>query len=440
MLRSRLLQFMTAATAFAVALMIVAAPASAKTTIRIAHWLAPGVMDAALAEFMKEYPDIEVKQDIRGFGGFHDKIMVETAGGSAPDVYFCSLQYFGGLAKAGVFYPLDQYVKRDNLDLTKFLPDPRYAYSCDRSLYAIQQWLGGGFTFLFVNEDLTDAAGLYVPKVGNPDFDTWHWRDFQIAARKTTRTSPDGQILQWGMSDPRLIGIWPVVQLIWENGGELFDKPDAINETKLLIDQPAAVQAVQFLAELVLKDKVAAIGNWRDANEVLASGKVAFTWRWFSYRVLAGLPFKATIIHPPWEKRTVNTPSQNAWAISAISNKKDAAWTLIKWLTTSDKACQLLGPQQIPTAYMPAVLNFLDHLENKQEQRAYMILLSRFQPGVTNAVVRSPSPGTKAGTEVLNGISQAINDILAGKKDVLPALQEVSTAVNKVLGLGGSTR
>lgn len=379
--------------------------AGAKTTIRIAHWWSGDTFRPALAEFMKEYPDIEVKEEQSPFDTHHNKIVLGAAAGTGPDVYLASIQYFGTLVKMGVFYPLDDFIGRDGLDLNKFAPNPMVGYGYRGRLYGLPIASGGGFYSLWVNKKLTDAAGIDVPELGRPNFDTWHWKDFLVAAQKTTRVGPGGTFEQWGCTAPD--NLWTYMQFIWENGGELFDEINPIDPTLCRLDERPAIDAVQFLIDLVHKYKVTSMGVSLAPSAYL-SGKVAFTWGWFIYPLMAEAPFDWTVIHVPWEKRKIAEINGNMWAINANSKNKDAAWTLVKWLTTSESACERIAPKISPIPYGPVAQDYINGIKNRQQQKVYLTKLSRALHS-SNAVLRIHSLGPKNSSEIARLWEVAIN-------------------------------
>ena len=75
-----------------------------------------------LRVFERENPDIEVefiKPADQRYGVF---VTTQMAGGNAADVMFFEDEIFPNFAEEGVFLPLDDFVRRENYDLTDFFP------------------------------------------------------------------------------------------------------------------------------------------------------------------------------------------------------------------------------------------------------------------------------------------------------------------------------
>jgi multiple sugar transport system substrate-binding protein len=100
-----------------------------------------------------------------------------------------------------------------------------------------------GTEVIFYNKALFRKAGLPYPK------DDWTWDDLRSLARTlTVRTG--NRVSQYGFAFET--SWWRLY--MWENGAELFDSLS--HPTKVTFDSPAAIQAIQFMGDLITKDKV----------------------------------------------------------------------------------------------------------------------------------------------------------------------------------------
>src|SRR5690606_34937624 len=111
---------------------------------------------------------------------------------------------------------------------------------------------------LWYNKDIFDKAGVPYPP-SNPG--EWTWEEFVETARALTvdrngrRPGDPGfdpnRIQTYGVA----FGTWwaPVLPFVWSNGGDWFDETGR----QVLIDQPESVEALQNLADLIYKHRVA---------------------------------------------------------------------------------------------------------------------------------------------------------------------------------------
>ena len=192
---------------------------------------------AIVDRFNQTHPDIDVVYEV-GHGGAQ-KILVEIAGGAAPDVFFWWEHLLGPVAEKGAIIDLSPYIKDVNLD--EYFP-----------LFANWQYNGKlyGFPFiwspnaaLFYNKDSFNKAGLEYPDKN------WTWDDFLEAAKKLTIISDDGKVLQYGAG---AIDNGFAITVLHSFGGDFFDE----DTTMSTIDSPEAIEAFNYLIDLQSKYKV----------------------------------------------------------------------------------------------------------------------------------------------------------------------------------------
>jgi multiple sugar transport system substrate-binding protein len=118
---------------------------------------------------------------------------------------------------------------------------------------------GNEVLLLYYNKKLFDAAKIAYPPASADK--AWTWDQFVAAARKLTRdkngkTPNDSgfdakNIVTYGADFNRLWWMWPIVT--YSNGGGLMS-PDG---TQLWINKNESIEAMQKLADLYIKDRVA---------------------------------------------------------------------------------------------------------------------------------------------------------------------------------------
>jgi multiple sugar transport system substrate-binding protein len=140
---------------------------------------------------------------------------------------------------------------------------------------------GDVFLMLYYNKKLFDAARLPYPPTSAEK--AWTWKQFVDVAKKLTKDSSGktpndagfnaNSIVQYGADFNRLWWMWPIVT--YSNGGGLMT-PDGKN---LLISKPESTEAMQMLADLYIKDKVAPSVADKNAmpslDLTLLTGKIA---------------------------------------------------------------------------------------------------------------------------------------------------------------------
>lgn len=273
------------------------------------------LLNQTLADFEKKYPNIKVKHDVIA-DQYMDVMKTRLIGGKAADVFYLDAFEAPGLIKQNVVEPLDDYMnKTKDFDLDDFEKPLLDAFKQDDKIYGLPK--GFSTLVLFYNKKMLQEAGVEVPKT----FD-----EFRAAAKKLTKGNRYG------------FGVLPDLARLYylpKDYGSEFVKDGKAN----LADKNV-IESIQPIIDMKLKDKSAAqpkdVGaNW--GGEMLGQEKVAM--------VIEGnwaIPFFEQNF-PNLDYGTAELPTVNgkqgtmaftvAYVMNKNSQKKDAAWKLISYLT-----------------------------------------------------------------------------------------------------------
>ena len=207
----------------------------------------------AIDLFESKHPDIKINRIfVPGGDDYTTKLDLMIASGDPPAIYApFSTRGYRYYAAKGLSQELDEFVKADNLDLSDFHPDGLKGCRWQGKLMALPLDLWPHL--IFYNKTLFKEAGI-------PDLTTdwndasWTTDKYLELARKLTKTEGD-QVTQFG-SDP-YFNYWASG---WTFGGDWF--PPDTYETGIVAEfvadkDPRVAQAVQWAADLMLKEKVA---------------------------------------------------------------------------------------------------------------------------------------------------------------------------------------
>lgn len=310
-----------------------AAPAEAGTnTITWALWGSPAeiathqkVADA----FMAEHPDIKVEIMGEPWNDYFTKMQTLWASGDAaaiPDVLF--LWPTPRYAAEGVLEDLTPYIESAGYDLNDYWPALLESASYDGKVYGFPRDIG--LEVLYYNKDIFDEVGVEYPT------DAWTWDDLAAAAEKLSIVDASGRVDRYGLAMEG--GKWS----LWlnQNKGTILD--DMRNPSKCTLDQPEALAAVQFFADLMNN-------NWamRDANlsqaggdaAVFASGQAAMIIQNAS-RVSAfnqaEMNYDVQVVPIPEGGQRSASAGGAAWVMSSGADNKETAWTFLSWLQSTD--------------------------------------------------------------------------------------------------------
>lgn len=277
--------------------------------------------------FEAEHPQIDINlQHIPSEGEYRQRLAAGFSSGEAPDVMLINYRRFGTFADQGGLEPLTDYLAGSQLiAASDFYPAALDAFQWQQDLWCIPQNVSS--LVVYYNRDLFDAAGVPYP-AGD-----WTWVDFLATAQALTRDlDGDGQIDQYGVGlEPNLIRLAP---FIWQNGGRLVD--DQANPTRLTLDEPAALDAFLWFADLQVKhhvvpDAVAEAAETSESRFLNGTLGMLFDSR-------RGVPTYRTITSFAWDAAPLPRGRQQAsilhsdgYCMAATAKDKDAAWTFIEF-------------------------------------------------------------------------------------------------------------
>jgi len=234
-------------------------------TIEYWHW-SPNendVVDAIIADFEAEHPDIRVNVTSMVPSDYWTRIRLQASQGALPDVMEMSSGFLESWATDGFLYDLAPYVS-GSAEADEFYPS---LLESARSIAGTDGYFALPYAFvmpvMYFNKDMFDAAG-----VSYPDSD-WTWDDFLAAAEALTiDTDGDGEIDQWGH---HFYGRYAQIEpWVYANDGALIDR-DAMR----FDPDDNAMEALDFLMSLVLEHEVVPPPKTvaeLDTEEVFAQG------------------------------------------------------------------------------------------------------------------------------------------------------------------------
>jgi multiple sugar transport system substrate-binding protein len=262
-----------------------------------------------------------------------EKLQALFAAGTPPDMFRQETAGMAFFASRDQMASLDPFLKRDKYDLSDFFPNAWELWKWKGKHYGLPFL---GIRIVFFNRALTQQVGTKVPTTWKDA--SWTWDAFLEACKKAT-VSQGTSASRWGAAELSA-GRRDWQPWVWSNGGDLFNA----DGTQVLLDQPPAMEAIQFLADLIHKHRVAPTpdelkaqggrtnlfqaGNLllyhNPVNNVAANRKgVSFDWS------LSGLPRGKA-------KTAASSGGGVGWFLTASSKVKDETWELMKVLASKE--------------------------------------------------------------------------------------------------------
>lgn len=415
-----------------------AAPATAPTTaapaktsgqavkLRYALWdqaFLP-IVEPMFKDFTAKNPNVTVEPEIQPFADHFTKLQREFAGGNAADVFHLNPANAAAFTYGKQLLAVDDKLKKD--DFIKEAVD-MYQY-LDGKLYTVPFYIDSmGIAF---NEDLFARAKLPTPKELQAQ-GKWDWPTFRETA--LALSSGDGPQRVHGFA-ARNDGQGGYFNFIFANDGELWNA----DTTKTAMDSPATMEAIQFMADMILKDKSSPDPQALQSQDHLTR---------FYNQQLAMLPagsfnvinlrknatsFKWDVERFPKGKKQVGFIAGLVHGIYAKSPNADAAWELVKYMSAPEQirkwgtegvGVPALKSESGAFAVAPpaSIKAFVDATQGARANRQNIEVGKTGVPlGVRDSVV-------------VAGRGREVGEVFAGRKSVPEAMKTLADEMNKAL-------
>lgn len=355
---------------------------------------------------------------------YDDKLQTLLAAGTAPDVFKVGGALYADYIVVGALMDITDRIKKDPL-----LGKPDYfiqPFEQERSTYK-GKWYGIGSTaqerVLYYNVEVLKQAGVVPPPV-DPER-AWGWTEFQQFGRRLT--------VRTGDLASRLGGHWPTGEygpVVVANGGRIVD-PKTL---RYVLDTPEAIDAIQKVADLTLKDRVSATAAEQQggtAVQHLAAGKYAMMvgGNWLLLD-LAPLGFKYGAGALPKLRRPATTMASSTTSVWKDTKKPDGAWQLFRFLNTDDYQLPLVqrglwNPSHTTLLSASGIKRWLDP---RVHPEGYEKLVTEYMAKYGYADV--PVVGIRKASALLN---EGLSQVWAGRSAAADVLKDVVPRANRVL-------
>ncbi len=281
-------------------------------------------------------PNITVKVSVADWDSYWPKLQTDLAGGNAPDVFLMDGPLYPDYQTRDQLLDLDPYIAKDGFDTSQlvdlavqdFVAADGHHYGMPRDLNTIA---------LYYNKKKFDAASLPYPD------DTWDWNKLVEVAKTLTKSSTD-----WGFytETSDMENYWS--SLVWQAGGDIL----SADKQTVVIDSDQAAAGIQFLQDLIYKDKVMQQPVPGGGDDLFQGGQAAMiadgSWLVPTYQD-AGLDFGVAPLPkgPAGQATSVNPSGVVAYK---CSKNPEAAWEFIKCYTGPQLQAQVAALK----ASMPA--------------------------------------------------------------------------------------
>lgn len=272
------------------------------------------LLKQVLVDFEKKYPNIDVKHEVIN-DQYMDVLKTRLIGGEGPDVFYLDAFEAPGMIETGVVEPLDEYIDKD-FDVNDFEKPLLEAFQKDGKTYGFPK--GYSTLALFYNKKMLAEAGVEVPKT---------WDELREASKKLT----NGKEVYGFGQNPELARLYFIAE---SKGGKV------VKEDKANFTDPKVIEGLQPYVDQALVDKTAAqpseVGaGW--TGEMFGQGKAAMVieGNWaipYLQNTFKEIDFGTAEV-PTIDGKQGTMAFTVAYAMNAASEKKEAGYKLISYLT-----------------------------------------------------------------------------------------------------------
>lgn len=310
--------------------------ADAQITLRYTLWdrnQLPGEQQL-INEFEKANPSIKVEAELTPYNQYFIKLSSAVGGNVAPDIFWMNMPNFQQYVKNGMLEPLDKYLKNPDAPvLNDFVKSSVDAYQYQSAQYAIPRDIDA--IAVWYNKTLFDKAGVEYPKAG------WNWDDLKKKSEQL-RKGLDQQsyplVMDLGSGQDSYFN------LLLQAGDDIVlpgGKTDIANDK--------AIGMYRQVQEMLKTGLIQPPGETQ-AADVFQSNKAAMVYAgsWWA------LPFSQNemikdhigVVPMPGMAREAGVSHSLAFAMSAKSEHKEAAWKFIAFMS-SEHAQQTLAAGKV---------------------------------------------------------------------------------------------
>ncbi|MBX3011210.1 MAG: sugar ABC transporter substrate-binding protein [Caldilineaceae bacterium] len=296
--------------------------------------------DNALTRAQDKLANIALKVNANGWGnggwdGYSDTLLTRIAGGEQIDVIMIAIEGLGLLSAKNVLVPLDEFLAAD----------PTAAETLEKDVHiTLRQMLqvdGKQMEYpfswnnmvMYYNTAILEEAGLEAPGTD------WTWDDFLDVCTKVANVTG-------GADDRYAYSFWGSGMFgmcSWFFNNDTSPLTADWSASNLL--DPKVAETVQFLADLILKHKVAPNpAGWDEGAQFHAGNLVMRTCgRWCISGSLEAQFETYDLQYQPHQSGPLKTVAgTDGWGVSSSSKNPQQAWEVVKLLSDTDAALDMV--------------------------------------------------------------------------------------------------
>lgn len=311
----------------AVGLSLLALAGSAQAETLSVYWNAGHAYDAyaeVIKKFQTDHPGWTVEWNRFQWPDMRTKLVADLSAGNTPDLVAEPGGWVPEFALQGMLTELNDFIAKDGKEIG--YPEDWQDFSVERNTidgkyYGVQLHLT--CATLVYNIDMLKEAGFDKPPA--------NWEEFRAAAIATAKNG------KFGFAPNQVPSYY--TPWIYQNGGAFFDA----DQNKVGFDSEQSAAAIQFVSDLIHKDKAAPLpvagADYEGPQKLFTSGRAAMilTGPWDVAPIKKGNPNLNWDVAPSLTEKVQATMSGGvSLFIPKAAKHPNEAWELLKRLTALD--------------------------------------------------------------------------------------------------------
>lgn len=398
-------------TALIVSLLLITAPTLAEEKISLEIWARATffeIVSKSANKYMAAHPEIEI--EVVQPSDMSDQFALALMSGDEPDIvsmdcvlipYYASIGALADITEEFNALPYKDTFSGGLLDLAKY----------EGAQFAVP--FSPDVSVLLYNKAHFVEAGL------DPEVGPKSWDELIEYAQKLTTPEHYGYVFGAGDSGTMMFTFVPY---IWSNGGDVMSS----DGSKSMLDQPAAIEALQLMVDLESKYQVSPPGitsyGWTEAQDAFLSGKASMivlgsnaVWGMISgnYAVDAGIcliPAKDGVTHSSFS-------GGDSIALTYSCGNPDAAWAFVEYCLSEDVQVEEMAKY----GQLPARSDLFDN-KYFSDNPEFKVL--------QDALAVGEAPYSLKYNEMyvpfLNGVQAAVNGTMTAEEAFTQAAQDIN--------------
>lgn len=310
-----------------------AKPAGKSTKVRYLYNATPGPNEKVHLDLVQLYgqlyPGVEVEKiRVPNDAELVRKLLAMLAANDLPDLFWNRQRTAPPFIDRGVLLDITPLAAADKIDLKDFWPSALKTYGREGKLYGLPN--SASSNAYYFNADHYQEVGLPLP-TETAKKEPWNWNTIVDQGLKVAKG--DGPNKRFGFDRP--VSVYSVDMYIWQNGGDLWDE----NVTECYLNQPPAVEAIQWLVDNVQKHKITPSSvETESGGDLFAAGRIGIKMagRFVLDSLLKSTFTVGMVIAPEGPKANTTRGDDLAASILKASPNQDNAWNFANMWSSDD--------------------------------------------------------------------------------------------------------